>query len=56
MAKKVPSMPVSNTSMATVNSRLRVLCTPMACGESKARKTINVVSSTSHSEMPSTPK
>ena len=31
-------------------------CAPMACGESNVRKTISVVSSTSHSEMPSTPR
>ncbi len=56
MARKVPSMPVSSTSMATTNSRLRVLCKPMACGDSNVRKTINVVSSTSQSEIPSTPR
>ena len=49
-------MPVSMTSMATVNSRTRMFRSPMAWGESSVSGIIRVVSSTSHSEMPSTPR
>ena len=42
--------------MAAVNSRTRMLRMPIACGESSVSGTMKVVSSTSHREMPSTPR
>ncbi len=49
-------MPASSMSIATVNSRTRMLRMPIACGDSSVSGIRNVVSSTSHSEMPSTPR
>ena len=39
-----------------MNSRTRMLRMPIACGDSSVSGTMKVVSSTSHSEMPSTPR
>ena len=42
--------------MAAVNSRTRMFRMPIACGESSVSGTMKVVSSTSHREIPSTPR
>ena len=49
-------MPVSRISIAAVNSRTRMLRMPIACGESSVSGIRKVVSMTSQSEIPSTPR